>query len=77
MVPLAVLLNPPFAFALPVLMNNVRPRVNAQVRHWSSGRSRRGQLQKERTGNKFWMAIVILAMVVAMAETSLGNQWSR
>ncbi|MDR3401771.1 MAG: BatA domain-containing protein [Chthoniobacter sp.] len=49
----------------------------AQVFHWSPGMSLRGQLQKERTGNEFWMAFVLLALVTAVAETTLSNQWSR
>jgi hypothetical protein len=49
----------------------------AQVFHWSPGVSLRGQLQRERTGNEFWMAFVLVALVAAVAETTLGNQWSR
>ena len=49
----------------------------AQVFHWSPGTSLRAQLQKERTGNEFWMAFILVALVVAVVETTLGNQWSR
>jgi hypothetical protein len=49
----------------------------AQVDRWTPGMSLRGSLQKERTGNEFWMAIVLLALVAAVAETALGNEWSR
>ena len=49
----------------------------AQVFHWSPGVSLRGELQRERTGNEFWMAFVLLALFAAVVETTLGNQWSR
>lgn len=49
----------------------------AQVFHWAPGVSLRGALQRERTGNEFWMAIVLLVLVGAVVETTLGNQWSR
>jgi hypothetical protein len=34
-------------------------------------------LQRERTGNEFWMAFVLLTLAAAVVETTLGNQWSR
>jgi hypothetical protein len=49
----------------------------AQVFRWSPGISLRGELQRERTGNEFWMAFVLVALAMAVAETTLGNQWSR
>jgi hypothetical protein len=49
----------------------------AQIIHWTQGVSLRGTLQRERTGNEFWMAIVLLVLVAAVVETTLGNQWSR
>ncbi|WP_042724886.1 type 1 glutamine amidotransferase family protein [Chthoniobacter flavus] len=49
----------------------------AQVFRWVPGISLRGALQRERTGNEFWMAIVLLVLVAAVVETTLGNQWSR
>lgn len=49
----------------------------AQVFHWTPGVSLRGQLQRERTGNEFWMAIALVALVAAVVETTLANQWSR
>jgi hypothetical protein len=49
----------------------------AQVFHWSPGVSLRGELQRERTGHEFWMAIALLGLVAAVVETILGNHWSR
>jgi hypothetical protein len=49
----------------------------AQVFRWTPGVSLRGQLQRERTGNEFWMAIALVVLVAAVVETALGNQWSR
>lgn len=49
----------------------------AQVFRWTLGMRLRGQLQQERTGNEFWLAIALVALAVAVAETTLGNQWSR
>jgi hypothetical protein len=49
----------------------------AQVFHWSPGVSLRGELQRERTGNEFWIAFVLVALIAAVVETTLGNQWSR
>jgi hypothetical protein len=49
----------------------------ARVFRWSPGVSLRGELQRERTGNEFWMAFVLLALIAAVVETTLGNQWSR
>ena len=49
----------------------------AQVFRWAPGVSLRGALQHERTGNEFWMAMVLLVLLAAVAETTLGNQWSR
>jgi len=49
----------------------------AQVFHWSPGTNLRGELQRERTGNEFWMAIILVALVAAVVETTLGNRWSQ
>ena len=48
----------------------------ARIFHWSPEASLRGQLEKERTGNEFWMAVILLALLTAVAETTLGNRWS-
>jgi len=48
----------------------------ARIFRWSEGTSLRGQLEKERTGNEFWMAFLVVGMITAVAETTLGNRWS-
>ncbi len=48
----------------------------AQVIRWSPETSLRGQLERERTGSEFWLALVLTAFAVAIAETYLGNRWS-
>jgi hypothetical protein len=48
----------------------------AQVIHWSPQTNFRGELQRERTGNEFWMAIVVLVLIGAVVETTMGNRWS-
>jgi len=37
---------------------------------------RGGQLEKERTGNEFWMEFIVVVMITAVAETTLSNRWS-
>ena len=49
----------------------------AQIIRWSPEHSLRTALQKERTGSEFWLAVAILALVLAVAETWFGNRWSR
>ena len=49
----------------------------AQVIRWSPEVSLRGLLERERTGSEFWLAFVLLALCVAVAETMLGNRWSQ
>jgi len=48
----------------------------AQVIRWSPETSLRGRLERERTGSEFWLAFVLAALGVAVAETLLGNRWS-
>jgi hypothetical protein len=48
----------------------------AQVFHWTPQTNFRGELQRERTGNEFWMALVILVLVGAVVETTMANRWS-
>jgi hypothetical protein len=48
----------------------------AQVIHWTPQTNFRAELQRERTGNEFWMAIVILVLIGAVVETTMGNRWS-
>jgi hypothetical protein len=49
----------------------------AQIIHWSPETSLRGLLQHERTGSEFWLAFAILGLCTAVAETVLGNRFSR
>jgi hypothetical protein len=48
----------------------------ARVLRWTPETNLQAQLEKERTGNEFWMAFLILALVTAAAEMTLGNRWS-
>jgi hypothetical protein len=48
-----------------------------RVVEWTPGLSLRQQLQRERSGAEFWLPIVILALLVAAAETFLGQWFSR
>ena len=48
----------------------------AQVVRWSPETSLRGRLEKERAGTELWLALVLAALGVAVAETMLGNRWS-
>ena len=49
----------------------------AQVIRWTPGTSLRGTLTKERTGTEFWLAFAVLALCAAIADTVLGNRYSR
>jgi hypothetical protein len=49
----------------------------ARVIEWGPGISLKQQVQRERSGAEFWLPIVILAMLVAGAETFLGQWFSR
>jgi hypothetical protein len=49
----------------------------AQLFHWTPETNLRAQLQRERTGNEFWMAFMLIALVAAVVETALGNRWSQ
>ena len=49
----------------------------AQVIRWTPGTSLRGTLTKERTGTEFWLAFAVLALCAAVADTVLGNRYSR
>jgi hypothetical protein len=48
----------------------------AQLIRWSPEMSLRGRLERERTGAEFWLALILAALGVAVAETVLGNRWS-
>ena len=49
----------------------------ARLIEWQPGTSLKQQVQRERSGSEFWLPIVILAMLVAGAETFLGQWFSR
>ncbi len=49
----------------------------ADVIRWSSGAGFHTSIQRERTGAEFWLAFAILGLGCAVAETVLGNRWSR
>jgi hypothetical protein len=49
----------------------------ARVFPWSAETNFQGDLQRERSGREFWMAIILVALAAAAAETMLSNQWSR
>ncbi len=48
-----------------------------EVTRWSGALSFRNTLQRERTGTEMWMLFAFLALAVAVAETLLGNRFSR
>jgi hypothetical protein len=49
----------------------------ANVIPWTPNLSLRGMVEKDRTGLEFWLPIVIAALLVAAAETFLGQWFSR
>jgi len=49
----------------------------AQIIRWTPQTSLRSSLQRERTGSEFWLPFAILALGLAVAETVLGNRFSR
>ena len=48
-----------------------------EVTRWSGALSFRNTLQRERTGTEMWMLFAFLALAVGVAETLLGNRFSR
>jgi von Willebrand factor type A domain/Aerotolerance regulator N-terminal len=44
---------------------------------WSPGTDLRAMMQRERTGSELWLAFAIAVLALAVAETILGNRWSR
>jgi hypothetical protein len=50
---------------------------SAQVVEWAPNVSLKNQVQYSRSGAEFWLPIVILALLVAGAETFLGQWFSR
>jgi hypothetical protein len=49
----------------------------AHVVDWAPNVSLKDQVQRERSGAEFWLPIVLLALLVASAETFLGQWFSR
>jgi SAM-dependent methyltransferase len=49
----------------------------AHVVDWAPNVSLKDQVQRERNGAEFWLPIVIIAMLIAGAETFLGQWFSR
>ncbi len=49
----------------------------AQVVRWTPSTDLRALLVRERTGTELWLTIALLALLLAVAETVLGNRWSR
>ena len=49
----------------------------AHVVDWAPNVSLKDQVQRERSGAEFWLPIVIIAMLIAGAETFLGQWFSR
>ena len=48
-----------------------------QMIRWTPSMDLRNQLQHERTGTELWLAIALAVLLLAIAETVLGNRWSR
>jgi hypothetical protein len=44
---------------------------------WSPNLSLRGMVEKDRTGLEFWLPIAVLALLIALVETFLGQWFSR
>lgn len=49
----------------------------AHVVEWTPNASLKDQVQHSRSGAEFWLPIVLIAMLIAMAETFLGQWFSR
>jgi hypothetical protein len=49
----------------------------ANVVTWTPGFTLKGLVERDRTGFEFWLPIVIGALMVAGAETFLGQWFSR
>jgi hypothetical protein len=49
----------------------------ADIIHWTSGAAMHATIQHGRTGTEFWLAFAIVGLCCAVAETALGNHWSR
>jgi hypothetical protein len=49
----------------------------SHVVEWAPNASLKGQVERERTGAEFWLPIIVLALLVAGAETFLAQWFSR
>lgn len=49
----------------------------AQVVRWTPATDLRALLVRDRTGTELWLAVALAALLLAVAETLLGNRWSR
>jgi hypothetical protein len=49
----------------------------ANVISWTPSFSLRGMVEKSRTGLEFWLPIVVVALMVGLVETFLGQWFSR
>jgi hypothetical protein len=49
----------------------------AHVVEWAPNISLKDQVQRERSGAEFWLPIIVIAILIAMAETFLGQWFSR
>jgi hypothetical protein len=47
------------------------------VFRWSPGADLRMTIQQERAGTELWIPVLIVVLGLAVAETVLGNWWSR
>jgi hypothetical protein len=49
----------------------------APVIRWTPAADLRATIQHERTGTELWMPILVAVLGLVLAETVLGNRWSR
>jgi len=47
------------------------------VTPWTANLSLRGMVEKDRTGLEFWLPVAVLALLIALVETFLGQWFSR
>ena len=49
----------------------------AQIVRWTPTTDLRGQMQRERTGTELWQLLALAAVALIVADTVLGNRFSR
>jgi len=49
----------------------------ADIIRWTSGADLHTSIQRERTGSEFWIVFAVVGLACAVAETVLGNRFSR